>query len=81
MFNIREPLNSVMAVYPDDDLVRLRLLRRYMSVGIMTLIVSRGGFIVSLFLFMAGGVLSQLVGFSFGNDIYCMAADSTTCLL
>ena len=65
MFNIREPLNSVMTVYPDDDLVRLRLLRRYMSVGIMTLIVSRGGFIVSLFLFMAGGVFISIGRFFF----------------
>lgn len=41
-------------IYPDDQLVRLRLLQRYMSAGIMSLVISRGGFIVSLLLLITG---------------------------
>ena len=42
-------------VYPDDHLVRLRLLQRYMSAGIMSLVISKGGFIVSLLLLATSG--------------------------
>lgn len=41
-------------IYRDDQLVRLRLLQRYMSAGIMSLVISRGGFIVSLLLLITG---------------------------
>lgn len=42
------------ALYPDDHLVRLRLLQRYMSAGIISLVISKGGFLVSLMLLLAG---------------------------
>ena len=46
-------MNS-FAIYPDDRLVHLRLLQRYMSAGIMSLVISRGGFVVSLLLLATG---------------------------
>ena len=52
-------------VYRDDRLVRLRLLQRYMSAGIMSLVISRGGFIVSLLLLATGSAFIVVGRFFF----------------
>ena len=52
-------------VYLDDRLVRLRLLQRYMSAGIMFLVISKEGFIVSLLLLATGGAFIMVGRFFF----------------
>jgi len=52
-------------IYPDDQLVQLRLLQRYMSAGILSLIISRGGFIVSFFLLITGSAFIVVGRFFF----------------
>ena len=63
-------------VYPDDRLVRLRLLQRYMSAGIMSLVISRGGLIVSLLLLATGGAFIVVGRFFFGSGISYTAVES-----
>lgn len=58
------------AAHPDDPLVHLRLLQRYMSAGIMLLAISRGGFIVSILLLLAGGVFIVVGRFFFWERYY-----------
>lgn len=52
-------------IHRDDQLVRLRLLQRYMSAGIMSLVISRGGFIVSLLLLITGSAFIVVGRFFF----------------
>ena len=72
-------MNS-LAVYPDDRLVRLRLLQRYMSAGIMSLVISRGGFIVSLLLLATGSAFIVVGQFFFWerHRLYGCRPDYTT---
>lgn len=67
-------------VYPDDRLVRLRLLQRYMSAGIMSLVISRGGFIVSLLLLATGGAFIVFGRFFFWerHQLYGCRVDYAT---
>ena len=71
-------MNSV-PVYPDDRLVRLRLLQRYMSAGIMSLVISRGGFIVFLLLLETGGVFIVVGRFFFLGALLIIWLSSRLC--
>lgn len=63
----RRPSSNMhsMRIYPDDRLVQLRLLQRYMSAGILSLIIARGGFIVSFFLLITGSAFIVVGHFFF----------------
>lgn len=66
--------------YPNEHLVRLRLLQRYMSAGIMSLVISRGGFIVSLVHLLAGVAFIVVGRFFFWEryHLYGCRPDYTT---
>lgn len=71
---------KTLTFYPDDTLVHLRLLQRYMSAGAMSLVISRGGFIVSLVLLICGCSFIVVGRFFFWerHQLYGCRRDYTT---
>lgn len=67
-------------IYPCDHLVRLRLLQRYMSAGTISLVISRGGSLVSILLLIAGGAFIVVGRFYLWEryTLYGCRADYTT---
>lgn len=67
-------------VYQNDDLIRLRLLQRYMSAGIMSLVISRGGFFTSVLLLVTGSGFIVVGRFFFWerHNVYGCRPDYTT---
>lgn len=71
---------KMLTFYPDDSLVHLRLLQRYMSAGAMSLVISRGGFVVSLVLLICGCSFVVVGRFFFWerHQLYGCRPDYTT---